>query len=57
MNFNYIDINMDSYITNFKNNSLVLKPDSLRGEADTVPMTTIPFMGTTPTPTPTSTST
>jgi hypothetical protein len=30
MEFQYIDINMDYYITKFKNNSLVLKDDSLR---------------------------
>ena len=49
MNLNYIDVNMDSYITNFKNNSLVMRPDTLTGSTPQTTMTTIPFTKPIPT--------
>ena len=35
VNLCYIDKNLDSYITNFKNNSIVVKPENLQGSIQT----------------------
>jgi hypothetical protein len=44
MDYNYIDINMDSYITQFKDTSYILKDTKLRNNTyTTIPITTIPI--------------